>query len=66
MLKNFNPSSSSRNPRTTFTEFSHPPDFGKDLSHEGNKAKRLNGMDNATAKPSIPMAGANNEPLDET
>jgi hypothetical protein len=32
----------------------------------GKKAKKVNGMASATAKPSIPMAGANNEPVAET
>ena len=48
------------------TELSHPPDLGMDLSHEGKRAKILNGMDNAMAKPSIPMEGARSDPVEET
>ena len=34
------------------------PDFGADFSHEGKKAKRVNGKARARAKPNIPTAGA--------
>ena len=33
------------------------PDFGADFSHEGKKAKRVNGRASARAKPNIPTAG---------
>ena len=45
---------------------SQPPDFGSDLSQDGNSANKLNGMDSATANPNIPIAGAKIEPVDET
>src|SRR3989339_1476238 len=57
MLRNFNPSASSRNPKTTFTEFSQPPDLGRLLSHEGNIANSVKGSAKASAKPNIPMMG---------
>ena len=34
------------------------PDFGADFSHEGKKAKRVNGRARARANPNIPTAGA--------
>ena len=60
--KNLRDNASSKNPNTTFTELSHPPDFGMDLSIEGNIAKIENGNANASAKPNIPIAGPNIEP----
>ena len=33
------------------------PDFGADFSHEGKKAKRVNGRARARANPNIPTAG---------
>ena len=36
--KNFIANAISKNPKTTFTEFNQPPDFGKDFSHVGNLA----------------------------
>src|ERR1035437_876875 len=57
MLKNFNPSASSRKPSTTFTELSHPPDLGRLVSHDGKSANRVKGKAKAKEKPSIPMMG---------
>src|SRR5690554_5697906 len=56
--KNLKASASSKNPRTTFTELSHPPDLGKVFSHPGKAANNPNGSAMANEKPSIPMAGA--------
>ena len=36
-LKNFKPKANSTKPKTTLTEFNHPPDFGNLLSQEGKK-----------------------------
>ena len=41
--------------KTTFTVFSHPPDFGKLLSRLGAKAKNIKGKANPKPKPSIAM-----------
>jgi len=46
--------------------FIHPPDFGIDFSHDGNRAKSVNGNANAMAKPNIPIAGATTLPVVET
>ena len=46
--------------------FIQPPDFGIDFSHDGNKAKRVNGNAKAMANPSIPIAGATILPVVET
>ena len=44
----------SRKPRTTFTEFSHPPDFGRECSQLGKIANTVNGKANAQPKPARP------------
>ena len=44
-------------PRTTFTTFIQPPDFGADLRRLGNMAKSVKGMASAMAKPSMPIVG---------
>src|SRR5690606_16890723 len=54
----------SRNPKTTFTLFSHPPDFGILFSQLENRAKSANGIASASAKPNIPIAGPNNSPIE--
>ncbi len=56
--KNLKAKANSRNPKTTFTVFNHPPDFGKECSHPGNIAKSMNGKANANEKPNIPIIGA--------
>src|SRR5690606_29905572 len=61
--RNFNASASSRNPNTTFTLFSHPPDLGKDFNIEGNMANSTNGTARANENPNIPMAGPRRSPL---
>src|SRR5690606_14643471 len=49
-------------PSTTFTEFNQLPDFGRDFSHDGKIAKSVNGIESASAKPNIPIAGARRLP----
>src|SRR3954463_3957090 len=44
----------SRKPSTTFTEFSHPPDFGRDCNQFGKMAKTVNGKASANPKPARP------------
>ena len=51
--KNLNASANSMNPKTTFTVFNHPPDFGKFPIILGNNAKITNGKANPTPKPNI-------------
>ena len=53
-----NAKANSRNPKTTFTVLSHPPDFGKECSQPGNSAKSINGKAKANEKPNIPTIGA--------
>ncbi len=50
------------NPRTTFTELSHPPDFGILLITEGNSANIVNGSANASPKPNMPTVGLSTSP----
>src|SRR5690625_3888224 len=63
MDKNFNANANSKNPKTTLTLLSHPPDLGIDCSMDGNIANRTKGRARAIAKPSIPIAGPNLSPL---
>src|SRR5579871_208758 len=71
--RNFIAIANSKKPKTTFTELSHPPDFGKEWSHPGNMANNANGNANPKPNPAIPKlnwrapplldnAPANNEP----
>ncbi|MNL15153.1 hypothetical protein D3C87_1361240 [compost metagenome] len=64
MDKNFSASANSKNPKTTFTLFNHPPDFGSDFKSDGNMANKPKGIANAMENPSIPMAGPNRSPFD--
>src|SRR5690606_29189516 len=67
MLKNLKARASSTNPRTTFTEFSHPPDFGKEFNQPGKNANSVNGIAKARENANIPMIGLMNAPpADET
>ena len=50
--RNFIAIAISRKPKTTFTEFSQPPDLGKECSQFGKIAKTVKG--NARAKPNPP------------
>src|SRR5690606_20277581 len=52
--KNLIAIANSRNPNTTFTEVSHPPDLGSDCNHPGNIANNANGNANANPKPANP------------
>lgn len=56
--KNLKANASSKNPKTTFTVFNHPPDFGKEFIHPGSIAKSTNGMAIAKENPNIPTMGA--------
>src|SRR5690606_11056623 len=60
--KNFKAKANSKKPKTTFTLFSHPPDFGNDFNIEGNIANKTNGTANAQEKPNIPIAGPKRSP----
>ena len=48
---------SSKNPKTTLTEFSHPPDLGSVESQPGNSANNVKGIAKAEANASIPKIG---------
>ena len=52
--KNLKAKASSRNPKTTFTVFNHPPDFGNEFNQFGNRANKANGNANASPNPPIP------------
>ena len=52
--RNLIASASSRNPRTTLTVLSQPPDFGKDCNQPGNIANKAKGKPNAKPKPAAP------------
>ena len=56
--KNLKAKANSRNPKTTFTVFNHPPDFGKECNQPGNMANSINGRANAKENPNIPTIGA--------
>src|SRR5690554_6344088 len=56
--RNLKARASSRNPRTTFTELSQPPDCGSELSQPGKAAKSANGRAIAKLKPNRPIIGA--------
>ena len=60
--KNFNANANSANPRTTLTEFNHPPDCGKEFNHPGKIAKMVNGIAKAKENPVIPIAGVKYDP----
>src|SRR6202012_4750901 len=61
--RNFNEKASSKKPKTTFTLFNHPPDFGSEFIADGNNANKVNGSANAVEKPSILTIGARRSPL---
>ena len=56
--KNLSARANSKKPRNTFTVFSHPPDFGIELSQPGNAANKEKGRAKAREKPNIPTIGA--------
>ena len=53
--RNLNANANSTNPKTTFTVFSQPPDFGKLPNKLGVKAKNINGNPRPNPKPNIAM-----------
>ena len=55
--KNLNANASSKNPRTTFTEFNQPPDCGSEFNQPGKAAKNAKGSAIAKENPSIPRIG---------
>src|SRR5882724_915798 len=57
--KNLIAIASSRKPRTTFTEVSHPPDLGNDCNQPGNIANNAKG--NASAKPNPASPAVNGQ-----
>src|SRR5690606_34293673 len=57
ILRNLKARASSKNPKTTLTELSHPPDLGRLLSHSGKIAKSAKGMAKAKEKANIPKIG---------
>ena len=52
--KNLNANANSKNPKTTFTVFNQPPDFGKEFNQLGNSANKAKGKANANPNPVIP------------
>src|SRR5829696_3613713 len=52
--KNFTAKANSKNPKTIFTEVSHPPDFGNDCSQLGKSANKAKGRASPRPKPDIP------------
>src|SRR5690606_1824234 len=56
--RNLKARASSKKPKKTFTEFSHPPDFGREFNHPGKSAKNIKGSASAKEKPSMPIMGA--------
>ena len=56
--RNLKAKANSKNPRTTFTVFSQPPDFGNEFIHPGNAANNPKGSARAREKPNIPINGA--------
>ena len=56
--RNLKAKANSKNPRTTLTVFSHPPDFGNEFIHPGNAANKPKGSASAREKPNIPIKGA--------
>jgi hypothetical protein len=63
VIRNFILKASIIKPRTTFMEFSQPPDFGIRLIIDGNKANIVNGRANAIPNPIIPIVGLSTSPL---
>src|SRR5690606_36502925 len=63
LLRNFKASANSKNPSVIFTLFSQPPEDGRLFKRLGNIAKSVNGIANANAKASIPMAGPKSSPI---
>ena len=60
--KNLKAKANSKNPKTTLTELSQPPDLGNELSQPGNAANNVKGKAIANEKPNIPTIGPTYEP----
>ena len=56
--KNLKANANSKKPKTTFTVFNHPPDFGKEFIQPGKIANKVNGSAIAIENPNIPTIGA--------
>ena len=52
--KNLKAKANSKNPKTTFVVFNHPPDFGKEFNQLGNSANKAKGRAKASPKPDMP------------
>jgi hypothetical protein len=55
--RNLKANANSRNPKNTLTEFSQPPDFGKEFNQPGNAANKPKGRASARENPNIPING---------
>ena len=55
--KNLKAKANSKKPKTTFTVFNQPPDFGNEFIHPGNAAKSAKGKAIANEKPNMPIIG---------
>src|SRR5580698_4949849 len=64
--KNFMAIANSKNPKTTFTELSQPPDFGSACNHPGNIANKANGNAKPNPNPPIPKLNCIAPPLLDT
>ena len=62
MERNLKAKASSKNPKTTLTEFNQPPDFGKEFNQPGKIANKVNGMAKAKENANIPKIGLSNAP----
>ena len=60
--KNLKANANSKNPNTTLTVFSQPPDFGKAFNILGNIANNANGKPKAKPKPPIPAVNCQAPP----
>ena len=56
--KNLNAKANSKNPKTTFTVFNQPPDFGNEFNQPGNAANKAKGNAIAVEKPNMLIIGA--------
>ena len=63
--KNLIANPTSIKPKTTFTEFNHPPDLGNEFNQLGNKANKANGNASARPKPPIPTVNCTAPPVND-
>ena len=59
-----NANASSKNPKTTFTVFNQPPDFGNEFNQPGKAANKAKGKAIAIEKPNILTIGARYSPVE--